>query len=67
MAALRALPCRDCETLTPFIAPDERRPYEPIDPVERWLDLDDGRFDCIVNGIPMKIILNLHKFHAVYD
>lgn len=55
MAALRAAPCRDWETGTPFEcgAPEERRPaYDPIEPEERWLDLDDGRFDCIVRGIP---------------
>lgn len=55
MAAERAAPWRDCDTLTPFEygAPDDRRPvYEPIEPEERWLDLDDGRLDCIVKGIP---------------
>jgi hypothetical protein len=54
MAAERAAPCRDCDTFTPFewIAPEERRVYELIEPEDLWLDLDDGRFDCIVNGIP---------------
>lgn len=55
MAAERAAPWRDCDTVTPFEwgAPDDRRVYDPIEPVERWLERDDGRFDCIVKGIPV--------------
>lgn len=56
MAADLALPWRDCETATPFGAPDVLRPlillYEPIEPLDRWLERDDGLPDCIVSGIP---------------
>lgn len=49
MAADLAAPVREVDTIIPFdpvlgIGPDMRRlfPYEPIDPLDRMLDLEDG-------------------------
>lgn len=59
MAADLAAPVRDVETSTPFDPPcpagalDGRRWLnEPIDPLERKLERDDGLPDCTVSGIP---------------
>lgn len=65
MAADLAAPVRDVDTRTPLEpawgALEERRfVKEPIDPLDRILERDEGRADWIVSGIPERRTISVN-------